>query len=122
MNGDWAYKSCQARLSGQYLSITMRLSADIGSKRNESLKEILDRFDAIMIGDSSWVIRTTQSPRQVVEIIRRYLQGNDYVHVFTLCSDLAWAGPYEACQLFEQIGIVPDQCDELPDPVDPSLE
>lgn len=118
---EFDYMSCEARLTAKYLSITMGLSGSLDDEKNSSLKRVLADFKAIMIGDKSWIVKTDLSPSDVVNLIRRHLQGNDYVHVFTVSGALAWAGPFFACELFEQIGIVPDRCVEGPNPVDPSL-
>ena len=118
-SGDWKYKSCSAQLSGKYLSVTMKLGGNILSERNENLKAQLDRIEAVMIGDKSWVVRTELSPKQIVESIRRHLQGDDEVNAFTLSGDLAWAGPVSLCELFQQIGIAAVRCDDVPNPVDP---
>jgi hypothetical protein len=117
---DWKYKFCRSRLAGQYLSITMQPGGNLDSPRNNELKQTLDNIKAVKIGNASWVAKTQLSPQQVVELIRRHIQGDDYAHVFTLCGDLAWAGPLEGCRFFEALGIVALECDDIPNPVDPS--
>jgi len=117
---DWKYRACQGKLAGNYVSITMQLGGNLKSDKNSNLAQTLDSLGVVKIGNASWVSQTKLTPKEIVQLIRRHLQGDDYVHVFTLSGDLAWAGPLEACRLFNEIGIAANQCDEIPNPVDPS--
>jgi len=120
--GDFSkYEAGAGSLSVQCLMVALHIHEDIDTPGKAPVYQFLESAGAAMAGDRSWLIRTNLKPRQVVDAIRHHLTSDEYVCVFTICSEVHWAGPRHVRRFFEASGVRTHHVEEIPPPVDPRI-
>lgn len=72
------------------------------NKTGQDYKELIDAIKKLANGwwhclDSTWIIKTEQSCKQVRDSLRLHIDSNDELLMVTLTGEGAWAGFNDEC-------------------------